>query len=45
VVPALAGKGIMIAPVGGPPFENHIRITLGTPEDTDAVLAALKQVL
>ena len=45
VVPALAQKGIMIVPVGGPPYENHIRITLGTPEDTDAVLTALKQVL
>jgi histidinol-phosphate/aromatic aminotransferase/cobyric acid decarboxylase-like protein len=35
----------MIVPVGGPPYENHIRITIGTAEDTDAVLAALKAVL
>lgn len=45
VVAALAARGIMIVPVGGPPYENHIRITIGTAEDTDAVLAALKAVL
>jgi len=45
VVGALAKQGIMIVPVGGPPYENHIRITIGSAEDTDAVLAALKTVL
>lgn len=45
VVGALARQGIMIVPVGGPPYDNHIRITIGTAEDTDAVLAALKAVL
>ena len=45
VVGALAKHGIMIVPVGGPPYENHIRITIGTAADTDAVLAALKAVL
>jgi histidinol-phosphate aminotransferase len=45
VVAGLAKKGIMIVPVGGPPFEKHIRITIGTPEDTDALLAALKELL
>ena len=45
VVGALARQGIMIVPVGGPPYDHHIRITIGTAEDTDAVLAALKSVL
>ncbi len=45
VVGALAKRGIMIVPVGGPPYENHIRITIGSAEDTDAVLEALKAVL
>ena len=45
VVGALAKRGIMIVPVGGPPYENHIRITIGSAEDTDAVLDALKAVL
>lgn len=45
VVAALAKRGIMIVPVGGPPYENHIRITIGSAEDTDAVIAALKAVL
>lgn len=45
MVGALARQGIMIVPVGGPPYENHIRITIGTAEDTDAVLAALKAAL
>ena len=44
VVSELAKRGIMIVPVGGPPYENHIRITIGSAEDTDAVLAALKAV-
>mgnify|MGYP003704916137 CR=1 FL=1 len=30
VVGALAKQGIMIVPVGGPPYVNHIRITIGS---------------
>ena len=45
VVAALARQGIMIVPVGGPPFDRHVRITIGSAEDTDAVLAALKGIL
>jgi histidinol-phosphate/aromatic aminotransferase/cobyric acid decarboxylase-like protein len=32
-------------PVGGPPFDRHIRITIGTAADTDAVVAAMKELL
>ncbi len=44
VIRALAEEGIMIAGIraAGPGYKDHIRITVGLPEDTDAVLAALK---
>ncbi|MSP47777.1 MAG: histidinol-phosphate transaminase [Alphaproteobacteria bacterium] len=45
VVGSLARRGIMIVPVGGPPYDYHIRITVGSAEDTDAVLATLKALL
>lgn len=44
VIRALAEQGIMVAGIraSGPGYEDHVRITVGLPEDTDAVLAALK---
>jgi histidinol-phosphate aminotransferase len=44
-VKAFAQRGIMIGAVGAAPFENHVRITVGTSEDTDAVLAALAEIV
>ncbi|MBM3538522.1 MAG: aminotransferase class I/II-fold pyridoxal phosphate-dependent enzyme [Alphaproteobacteria bacterium] len=44
-VKAFAARGILIGALGTPPFENHIRITIGTGEDTDAVLAALAEIV
>jgi histidinol-phosphate aminotransferase len=37
-VARLSAAGLMTVPVGGPPFERHVRFTVGTPADTDAVL-------
>jgi histidinol-phosphate aminotransferase len=45
VIAGLRDMGILIAGVPGPGFENHIRITVGLAEDTDAVLPALQAVL
>ncbi len=47
VIKALADRGIMIGGIRTPTpgFENHIRITVGLPEDTDAALAALREAL
>ena len=44
-VKAFAGRGIMVGALGTPPFENHIRITIGTAEDSEAVLAALADIV
>jgi histidinol-phosphate aminotransferase len=44
-VKAFAAHGILIGALGTPPFENHIRITIGTSEDTDAVLRALSEIV
>ena len=44
-VKAFAQRGLMISAVGAPPFENHVRITIGTGDDTDAVLAALAEIV
>lgn len=44
-VPLLARLGIIVGAVGPAPFERYIRVTVGTPEDTDAVLTALGEVL
>jgi len=44
-VKAFAARGIMIGAIGAAPFENHIRLTIGTSEDTDAVLAALGEIV
>ncbi len=45
VVAGLLGHGIMIGSLMAPGFETYIRITVGTAEDTDALLTALKAVL
>ncbi|NQW08768.1 MAG: histidinol-phosphate transaminase [Alphaproteobacteria bacterium] len=45
VVAALEAKGIMIGRLMAPGFQDYIRITTGTAEDTDALLAALDEVL
>lgn len=37
----LAGRGILIRRVAAPAFRDHVRITLGRPEENDAALAAL----
>jgi histidinol-phosphate aminotransferase len=42
---ALAERGIMIAGIPAAGYERHIRITVGTSEDTDAVLSALSEIL
>ncbi|MBC9956977.1 histidinol-phosphate transaminase [Yimella sp. cx-51] len=39
---ALLDRGVLVRDVGIP---NHLRITAGTPQETDAVLAALESVL
>lgn len=45
VVAALDAKGIMISRLLAPGFEDYIRLTTGTAEDTDVLLAALEEVL
>jgi len=45
VVSELQDRGILIGRLAAPGFETHIRITVGTAEDTDALLAALKDIL
>ena len=44
-VKAFAAAGILVGALGVAPFENHIRVTIGTGDDTDAVLAALPQIV
>jgi histidinol-phosphate aminotransferase len=44
-VQALQQRGILVATVGAAPFDRHIRVTIGTAEDTDAVLGALEEIL
>jgi histidinol-phosphate aminotransferase len=44
-VKAFADRGILVVAIGAPPFERHIRVTIGTAEDTDAVLGALAEIL
>ena len=44
VVDALAAEGIMISRLRSPGYENYIRVTVGTAEDTDALMAALRTV-
>ena len=45
VIAGLEARGIMITGVPAPGYERYIRITVGTAEDTDAVLAALREIL
>lgn len=47
VIKALADQGLMIGGIRTPTpgFENHIRITVGLPEDTDAALTVLGEAL
>ncbi|MEC7593454.1 MAG: aminotransferase class I/II-fold pyridoxal phosphate-dependent enzyme, partial [Pseudomonadota bacterium] len=45
VVAALATRGILISRLMQPGYENYLRITVGTADDTDAVLAALTEIL
>lgn len=45
VIEALKAEGILIRDWREPGYETFIRITAGTAEDTDAVLAALRTVL
>lgn len=44
-VKAFADRGILVVGVGAAPFDRHIRVTVGTAEDTDAVLAALEAIV
>lgn len=44
-VKAFQQRGILIGAVGPGAFDRHIRVTIGTAEDTDAVLGALKEIL
>ena len=45
VISALEGYGIMVRPIPAPGYEDYIRITLGLPEDSDALIEALEQIL
>ncbi len=45
IVKAMRERGIRIATVGGDDFVNYIRVSMGIPEDTDAFLRELKDVL
>jgi histidinol-phosphate aminotransferase len=44
-IKAFEQRGILLAAVGPAPFDRHVRVTIGSAEDTDAVLAALKDIL
>lgn len=44
VVAALADEGILISRLMSPGYENYIRVTVGTAEDTDALMEALKKI-
>jgi histidinol-phosphate aminotransferase len=41
----LADRGIMVRYYDTPMLQNHIRITVGKPEHTDAVVSALREIL
>jgi histidinol-phosphate aminotransferase len=45
IVTAMRARSVRISTVGGDEFENYIRLSMGTPEDTDAFLQELKEVL
>ena len=41
---ALAGKGIFIRHFDNPLLEHYLRISVGRPEDTDALIEALREI-
>jgi histidinol-phosphate aminotransferase len=41
IAAALAERGILVRPIATPALPNHLRISVGRPEDTDAVYHAL----
>jgi histidinol-phosphate aminotransferase len=45
VVAAMRERGIRISRVNYPQYANAIRVSMGLPEDTDAFLQALKEIL
>ena len=45
IVKAMRSRGVRISTVGGAKFENFIRLSMGTPEDTEAFLFHIKEVL
>jgi len=45
IIAGLRERGILISGIPAPGYENHIRLTVGLPEDTDAALAALSGLL
>lgn len=44
-VKLLMQRGILVGIVGPAPFERHIRVTVGTVEDNDAILAAVDEIV
>ena len=45
LIAAMRERGIRIATWGEPDFEDFIRVSIGLPEDTEAFLAALGEIL
>lgn len=45
VCAALEARGVMISRLHAPGYDDYVRITTGTADDTDALLAALAEVL
>ena len=45
VAAAMRARGIRIATWGEPGFEDYIRVSIGLPDDTEAFLAALREIL
>jgi histidinol-phosphate aminotransferase len=45
VTEALLRHGVIVRPVGGYGFPTHLRITIGTAEENEKCVAALKAVL
>jgi histidinol-phosphate aminotransferase len=45
VAAALLPAGVIVRPVAGYGFPNHLRITVGTPEENERCIAALRAVL
>jgi histidinol-phosphate aminotransferase len=45
IAAALKGAGLLIRTFGDPRLQDWVRITLGTPEQNDRVIAEIEQVL